>query len=504
MEDSVLDTRSEMQSRLCTRAGTGVVCGPSQNALASIVGGQQRRLCVEFDLHVASRCSSPWTYSHGRHRNWFSARHVATGIAATWTLATPAQAAINAQCYAVVERCLGLALCAETKRPNPPLSRTSQSFPKLFLLAGPEVQAGFASDQLLSMIAPKCLQHGLQPWRGAAAASSPTFALSAARSKRQSALRPASRLSQFCWATAIAGSRAYRVRGSGESSGASDAARLLPIIDLANYAPAMRANAELRNAPTDSAAATGDGEGEGSAVETAGCSDDPFAVSLYACAPIRRGQEVLIDYGHGKEYCNERLLLEYGFVIEDIPGDRLNLPLGAIAVGLSAAVQAAEKAEAAAAADSNGRGASVRELEVDEEELGGHQARLLSELGDVDAAGLVFHRDGTPSAATHGLVLCLTARKAAELNYPSIEALIASSVKDHPEHSSRANLALSTVASAAIEEIDGAMSAWVDVERAQGTQSEGGEALSSFEAAARDYCRSRRAILGRARAALPQ
>ena len=193
--------------------------------------------------------------------------------------------------------------------------------------------------------------------------------------------------------------------------------------------------------------------------------------------------------------------------MEEIPGDRLNLPLGAIAVGLSAAVQAAEKAEAAAAADGNGRGASVRELEVDEEELGGHQARLLSELGDVDAAGLVFHGDGTPSAATHGLVLCLTARKAAELNYPSIEALITSSVKDHPEHSSRANLALSTVASAAIEEMDGAMSAWVDVERAaaQGTiQSEGGEALSSFEAAARDYCRSRRAILGRARAALPQ
>lgn len=402
---------------------------------------------------------------------------------------------------------LGLALCAETKRPNSPFEPYISELPQtLSCSLAPEVQAGFASDLTAEHDRSKVL-----------AAWPPTLARVQQQRRAlrslylrlvQSANQPSDpplEFSQFCWATAIAGSRAYRVRGSGESSGASDAARLLPIIDLANYAPAMRANAELRNAPTDSAAATGDGEGEGSAVETAGCSDDPFAVSLYACAPIRRGQEVLIDYGHGKEYCNERLLLEYGFVIEDIPGDRLNLPLGAIAVGLSAAVQAAEKAEAAAAADSNGRGASVRELEVDEEELGGHQARLLSELGDVDAAGLVFHRDGTPSAATHGLVLCLTARKAAELNYPSIEALIASSVKDHPEHSSRANLALSTVASAAIEEIDGAMSAWVDVERAQGTiQSEGGEALSSFEAAARDYCRSRRAILGRARAALPQ
>ena len=53
-----------------------------------------------------------------------------------------------------------------------------------------------------------------------------------------------------------------------------DAARLLPIVDLANYAPTgAGANAELRNAPAAAAASEGG-------------SDDPLAVSLYAVEAI--------------------------------------------------------------------------------------------------------------------------------------------------------------------------------------------------------------------------
>ena len=110
------------------------------------------------------------------------------------------------------------------------------------------------------------------------------------------------------WATAIAGSRAYRVRGSRGETG--DTARLLPIVDLANYAPAAQANCDIRNAPT---------EGGPEA------STDAYAVSLYALKPIAAGTEVLIDYGSGAAISNERLLLEYGFVlpVDELPRDTL-------------------------------------------------------------------------------------------------------------------------------------------------------------------------------------
>ena len=67
-----------------------------------------------------------------------------------------------------------------------------------------------------------------------------------------------------------------------------------------------------------------------------------------------------------------------------------------------------------AAANGN---ADLRALELDEEELERRKTRLLNELGDIDAAGLVFNADGSPSPSTFALSLVLTARRAAELDF---------------------------------------------------------------------------------------
>ena len=71
------------------------------------------------------------------------------------------------------------------------------------------------------------------------------------------------------------------------------------------------------------------------------------------------------------------------------------------------------------------RTVDLRALEQDEEELDGHRSRLLAELGDIEAAGVVFRTDGAPTPSTLGIALVLTARKASELNVPSMADLLA-------------------------------------------------------------------------------
>ena len=103
----------------------------------------------------------------------------------------------------------------------------------------------------------------------------------------------------------------------------------------------------------------------------------------------------------------------------------------------------------------------------------------------------VYRRDGSPSTATRALALCLTARRSAELKYPDVDALVALSDQEHADHSARATLALATVASAAIDEMDAAMNGWEG-------GGEAGATRGGFEAEARAYCKSRRRILERA------
>ena len=119
-------------------------------------------------------------------------------------------------------------------------------------------------------------------------------------------------LERLSWGAAMAASRAYRVRGAPGASG--DAARLLPVIDLANHAGG-RATATVGNAPSPLPE-----------------SD----VMLAAARDLKAGEEVLTDYGGGQPLTNERLLLEYGFALADNADDAVTLPVASLAVGLQA------------------------------------------------------------------------------------------------------------------------------------------------------------------------
>jgi len=288
-------------------------------------------------------------------------------------------------------------------------------------------------------------------------------------------------LDELGWASAIAGSRAYRVRGSRGQAG--DSACLLPIIDLANYAPSVQANAELRNAPTG---------------EALGASADPLAVSLYASRDLQAGTEVLIDYGSGTPLTNERLLLEYGFVLPPDRGslDSLELPFGAIAIGMQAIAGAEGEASAVGAADGGAGAAEATTSEGDHRILLLRQQQLLAELGDIERAGLVFAADGAPNEATHALALILAARRSGELP-PGLSAsdLVASAragtapkAAAAGELALRARRALHAVVRVALEELLAGAAGDPRAEvRAVG-----------FEAAARDFCETRRVILERA------
>ena len=95
---------------------------------------------------------------------------------------------------------------------------------------------------------------------------------------------------------------------------------------------------------------------------------------------------MLIDYGCGAGLSNERLLLEYGFVLRELSDDSLALPFGAIAVGLAAVAEAEDEDE-----DELGEEAAAL--------LGVEQQRLLAQLGDVEESGLRFEADGAPHDA---------------------------------------------------------------------------------------------------------
>ena len=282
---------------------------------------------------------------------------------------------------------------------------------------------------------------------------------------------------ELCWATAIAGSRAYRVRGAPGDKGRSggDMARLLPIIDLANYGVGERANAELRNAPKD---------GED------GASSDELAVALYARRPIKAGTELFIDYGSGEALTNERLLLEYGFTLEDHPHDTLELPFGAIMVGL-AAVEDAETggdgargtADPSLALEDGGQGELAR--------LAARQQALLAEIGDLEETGIVFQADGAPTDETLAAALVLTAQESSELDDGTTADLVrAAKAKPAAPGPARARLALKAVVSEALEQVKSAL----DGDLEGGTDGGG----PGFEAEARAYCGTRLAILERA------
>ena len=348
---------------------------------------------------------------------------------------------------------LGLALCAEKRREDS--SSFAEYIAELPLVLTSCLAPGYATDA----------SDGLKPWPPTAVkAEGMRRSLRSLHSKLERTAAElqveAPTLQQLGWATAIAGSRAYRVRGAPGKAAAADAARLLPIVDLANYGTAAQANAELRNAPSSGGAEA---------------TDDPLAVSLYASKEITAGTEVLIDYGCGASLSGERLLLEYGFTLPgDETSDSVNLPFGAIAIGLGAVESTADGASQPSAEDAVA--------------LGTRQQLLLAELGDIETAGLTFEADGSPSESTHALALLLTAQAPTELARPTTAELVthATDAGASSPHALRARCALCAVATEASQQVRAALA------------DSAVAADAGFEAEARRYCETRAEILERA------
>ena len=307
---------------------------------------------------------------------------------------------------------------------------------------------------------PQKLSSALAPWSGDSAALTawpPTAqrvaGMRATLRRLHAASAPAAlELDELCWATAIAASRAYRVRpGVG-----ADAARLLPVIDLANYDTTKRATAEVGNAPAGHA---------------------PQSVALLATADLAAGTAVTVDYGRGRPLDNERLLL------------------GAISAGLAhvAGTSGTSDGESDGESDgggggSGGDGDGDAEGTLSEEEmaeLGALQAAALGRLGDVEEHGLRFLGGGAPDERTRAVARALCARKPAELAEATTAATPPPAALED-----RATAVLRAVAACALSEMG----------EAGGVGEDEGEEEGGFEAAARGYCEERRAILRRAAA----
>tara|TARA_B100000795_G_C22594019_1_gene358579 strand:- start:415 stop:726 length:312 start_codon:yes stop_codon:yes gene_type:complete len=82
---------------------------------------------------------------------------------------------------------------------------------------------------------------------------------------------------------------------------------------------------------------------------------------------------------------------------------QLLLPLGALSAGLTAAIESAAEQDMQDLAASD-KAVDLRALELDEEELEGHKVRLLDELGDIEAAGLIFQAGATSTLLTLTLI----------------------------------------------------------------------------------------------------
>ena len=159
-------------------------------------------------------------------------------------------------------------------------------------------------------------------------------------------------LSDLCWASAIVESRAFRTRNvptlsAAEeekigSRAATDLTRLLPVIDLANHAGAL------------SNAAVGNIRRKAHRMEA---SAPPTATSLVSTREIKSGEEITLDYGAGSPINNERLLLEYGFVLRPHADDWVDLPFEALVYSAALAMPDAQAERAA-------RGIEVRCLQI--------------------------------------------------------------------------------------------------------------------------------------------
>ena len=165
---------------------------------------------------------------------------------------------------------------------------------------------------------------------------------------------------------------------------ASDHSRMLPIIDLVNHGSLELSNVWVGHISRD------------------GNDTNDFSTSLKSTRDIQPGEELLFDYGGGKMISNDRLLLDYGFVL---PG---HLEYASISL------------EDFSAAISEMLGAD-RLKDVSATEMG--QLRLLITTVTQQASKtqqnmpILFTSDGEPSIYTHVIAICMTCRDKDDVKY---------------------------------------------------------------------------------------
>jgi len=282
---------------------------------------------------------------------------------------------------------------------------------------------------------------------------------------------PSLSLRDLCWASAVVTSRAFtrarpRVPAPGRIGqiAAADATRILPAIDACNHGGPEGANAEVKHL---------DG------------NPDPHSASLLTTRAIAAGEEVLLDYSGGRGLANDKLLLDYGFVlpenrhdtavlrlVEDlvpalrtIDGDRIGMQ--DVAAGDLAELQALIVAVAASSAKAQG-------------------------------SPVLFGPDGRPSLPTLALALALSCRGPGDVARILAPVREAPSGDDGPSdlllkkivygadggHQELAGVALRAAAAAALVRMP--------------LSSEAPSGAGAFDEVARQYCDAHRETLRRA------
>jgi hypothetical protein len=95
---------------------------------------------------------------------------------------------------------------------------------------------------------------------------------------------------------------------------------------------------------------SGGGSLDATSPSSSSSSSSSSCVGLFATREITKGEEVLIDYGHGTPLSNERLLLEYGFTLD---GEVLRKGYGGAAAAAAAAGESEGKSQSGALAKSS-------------------------------------------------------------------------------------------------------------------------------------------------------
>ncbi|KAL9181624.1 hypothetical protein ACHAXT_010429 [Thalassiosira profunda] len=172
---------------------------------------------------------------------------------------------------------------------------------------------------------------------------------------------------------------------------ASDHSRMLPVIDLVNHGSLERANVWVGHLSRDG----GDEQSE----ET-----NDYSTSLKSTRDIDAGEELLFDYGGGRGelISNDRLLLDYGFVL---PGhiDRVSISVE----DLLAAVSEMEGYRAGMAEVSGENTSRLSEL----------VRLLIKQAAEVqESAPLLFTSQREPTVATLAIAIGLSSRDGADVS----------------------------------------------------------------------------------------